>query len=110
MHERKRPGEGDISGPARGDVSAGGDSFRDWDNPEDSVYDDTPEGYYDDESGDDGGYIPGPGDPDYDLSEVHGYADWEAPQRSTLVPQWVIVAVSLLMIVAILIPVVLRVS
>lgn len=98
MQERRR---GDISGPERGD-------FRDWDNPEDQELDeDAPEGYYDEE-GDDDSYVPGPDDPDYDLSEEAGYAGWEAPRRDALVPQWVFVVVSLLLIFAILTPVILQ--
>jgi hypothetical protein len=87
--------------------------FPDWDNPEDEDEDweDAPEGYYDDEDdieaeddeGDDG-YIPGPGDPDYDLSEAAGYAGWEEPSRRGIVPQWAIVVFSIVLILAILIP------
>ena len=69
MQERRR---GDISGPEHGD-------FVDWNNPED-FEDDTPEGYYDDEE-DDGSYIPGANDPDYDLSEAAGYAGYQPPPR-----------------------------
>jgi len=99
MQDRRR---GDISGPERGD-------FVDWDNPED-LEDDTPEGYYDDEE-DDGSYIPGANDPDYDLSEAAGYAGYQPPpRRAGVFPQWVIVAVSLLLIVVILTPVILRLS
>jgi hypothetical protein len=98
MQERRR---GDISGPEHGD-------FVDWNNPED-FEDDTPEGYYDDEE-DDGSYIPGPDDPDYDLSEAAGYAGYGPPKRAGVFPQWVIVAVSLLLIVVILTPVILRLS
>ncbi len=99
MHERRR---GDISGPEHGD-------FVDWDNPEDSG-DDTPEGYYDDEEEDDGSYVPGPEDPDYDLSEAAGYAGYEPSRRVGVFPQWVIVAVSLLLIAVILLPLILRLS
>jgi len=98
MQERRR---GDISGPQHGD-------FVDWDNPEDSD-DDTPEGDYDDEE-DDGSYIPGPDDPDYDLSEAAGYAGWQPSRRAGVFPRWVIVAVSLLLILAILTPLLLRLS
>jgi hypothetical protein len=94
--ERRR---GDIQGPEHGD-------FTDWNNPED-LDEDAPEGYYDDEEEDDG-YVPGPDDPDYDLSEAAGYAGWEAPQREGLMPRWVIVAISLLLILAILTPLVLQ--
>jgi len=97
MQERRR---GDISGPERGD-------FTDWDNPEDEELDeDAPEGYYDEE--DDDSYVPGPDDPDYDLSEEAGYAGWEPRQSDGLVPRWMIVFVSLLLIFAILTPVILR--
>ena len=98
MQKRRR---GDISGPQDGD-------FVDWDNPEDSE-DDTPEGYYDNEE-DGGSYIPGPDDPDYDLSEAAGYAGWQPSRRAGVFPQWVIVAVSLLLILAILTPLILRLS
>jgi hypothetical protein len=65
-----------------------------------------PEGYYD---GDDDSYIPDEDDPDYDLSEVHGYSYWE-PARAELIPRWVIVTASILLIVAILIPLLIRIS
>ena len=94
--ERRR---GDIQGPEHGD-------FTDWNNPED-FEEDAPEGYYD-EDADDGSYVPGPEDPDYDLSEAAGYAEWEEPRREGIVPQWLIVLASLLLILAILTPVVLR--
>ena len=98
MQERRR---GDISGAKHGD-------FVDWDNPED-LEDDTPAGYYDDEE-DDGSYIPGPDDPDYDLSEAAGYSGWQPSRRAGVFPQWIIVAVSLLLILAILTPLILRIS
>jgi hypothetical protein len=99
MQERERRPGGDIRGPAHGD-------FTDWDNPEDEEFDDdTPEGYYDEDE--DGSYVPGPDDPDYDLSEEAGYAGWEEPRREAILPQWVIVAVSLLLILAIVTPAVL---
>jgi hypothetical protein len=49
-----------------------------------------------------------PGDPDYDLSEAAGYADWEPPRRTLSIPQWLIVAVSLLLILVLLLPAILR--
>jgi hypothetical protein len=96
--ERNR---GDIQGARHGD-------FTDWDNPED-YEEDAPEGYYD-EDDDDDSYVPGPDDPDYDLSEAAGYAGWEAPRREGPVPQWVIVVASLLLILAILTPVLLQID
>jgi hypothetical protein len=101
MQEReRRPRAGDIRAPEHGD-------FTDWDNPEDEEFDDdTPEGYY--EAEDDDSYVPGPEDPDYDLSEQAGYAGWEQPKREGLVPQWVIVVASLVLILAILTPVILQ--
>jgi hypothetical protein len=99
MHERERR-RGDITGAEYGD-------FTDWDNPEDEEFDDTPEGYYDDDEDDDS-YVPGPDDPDYDLSEAAGYAGWQEPKREGIVPQWVIVVVSLLLILAILTPAILQ--
>jgi len=95
MQERRR---GDISGAEHGD-------FTDWDNPED-YEEDAPEGYYDEE--DEESYIPGPDDPDYDLSEQAGYSGWESPRRHGMVPQWVIIVASLLLILAILTPVILQ--
>jgi len=95
MQERRR---GDISGSEHGD-------FTDWDNPED-YEEDAPEGYYDEE--DEESYIPGPDDPDYDLSEQAGYSGWESPRRGGTVPQWIIIVASLLLILAILTPVILQ--
>ncbi len=97
MHER-RPG-GDIRGPAHGD-------YTDWDNPEDEEY--APEGYYDEEDDEDDSYVPGPDDPDYDLSEAAGYREWDAPERETLIPRWLIVTLSILLILAILTPLLLQ--
>ena len=95
MQERdRRPGEGDIRGPSRGD-------FSDWDNPEDELEDD-PEGYYDDELDEEPELSPD--DPDYDLSEAAGYPGWEPPERRLLLPGWVIVAISLLLILSLLLP------
>ena len=98
MHERRRPGEGDIHGASHGD-------FTDWDNPEDE--EGAPEGYYDDEDEDDS-YIPGPDDPDYDLSEAAGYSEWEPPRRESIVPNWLIAVMSILLILAILLPLALQ--
>ena len=107
MQERERPGQGDVRGPSRGDTSAElSTGFTDWDNPEDEVLDeveDAPEGYYEEEQPDEG-YVPGPDDPDYDLSEAAGYSGWERPRRRSLLPQWLVVAVSLLLILALLVP------
>ncbi len=98
MQERRKPGQGDIIGQSRGD-------FTDWDNPEAEYDEDAPEGYYDD---DDDSYIPDETDPDYDLSEAHGYADWEPGRSGGPFPSWVIAAASILLIIAILIPLLLR--
>ena len=92
----ERPGEADIRGPTKGDYS-----FTDWDNPEDEL-EDAPEGYYEDEpEGEE--YEVGPDDPDYDLTEAAGYSGWDS-ERRTRIPQWVIVAVSLALILALLLP------
>ncbi len=102
MFEQRKPGRGDITGETHGD-------FTDWDNPEDEWEDeDAPEGYYDDE--DDDSYIPDETDPDYDLSEAHGYSDWEPRRAGGQFPGWVIAAVSILLIIAILIPIFLRID
>lgn len=98
MRERRRgPERGDVQGPGHGD-------FTDWDNPEDD-YDDAPG----DDDEDDDSYVPGPDDPDYDLSEAAGYAGWEAPRRGTLLPRWIIVAFSILLILALLTPLLIRI-
>jgi hypothetical protein len=108
MYEEKRrqqPGEETVVGgspPERTGV------FEDWDNPEDQDWDEgAPEGWDDEEEDD--GYIPDESDPDYDLSEAAGYANWE-PKGQAIIPQWVIVVASLLLIFAILIPVLIQVS
>ena len=89
---------GDVSGPSEGDISTG--AYPDWDNPED-FDEDAPEGYYDEDEDEDGGYVPGPDDPDYDLSEAHGYAGWEAPANGGLLPQWAVAAFCIVVILAI---------
>ncbi len=43
-----------------------------------------------------------PGDPDYDLSEEHGYT-WE-PKRPGWPPRWLIAAVTALVIAALILP------
>jgi hypothetical protein len=96
MQERRKPGQGDITGETRGD-------FTDWDNPEDTQ----PGGRLDDDEDDDS-YVPDETDPDYDLSEAHGYSDWE-PRRPGPFPTWSVAAASILLIIAILIPLLLRV-
>lgn len=96
VHERRRnPWDDEVQSVAE-------EQFTDWDNPEDE--EDAPEGYYDDDDSD----VPGPGDPDYDLSEQAGYAGWEAPKREGVFPQWAILLFSILLIVAILTPVILQ--
>jgi hypothetical protein len=44
----------------------------------------------------------GPGSADYDLSEEHGYT-WE-PARTQVIPQWVIVSLSVLLVVGLVFP------
>ncbi len=100
MRERDDQPGGDIHGSSRGDYSV--DNFPDWDNPEDvdDEQEDAPEGYYDDQIDHEGGYIPGPGDTDYDLSEAAGYAGYDPPKRSGIVPQWIIVIFTLTLVLA----------
>lgn len=106
MDEPRGPRRGDFTGASRGDVSGG---FTDWDNPEDEWgEEDAPEGYYEDDEDEDT-YIPDEEDPDFDLSEARGYAGWE-PSRGSPFPSWVIAAGSILLIIAILIPLLLRIS
>ena len=88
----RRPGEGDVSGPTRGD-------FTDWDNPEDA-WEEAADEYDDDEAY---GEMD-PDDPDYDLSESAGYADREPPKGRPFLPEWFIVAVSLLLVLALVLP------
>jgi hypothetical protein len=101
----------DRKRPQPGDETVAGDRppehtpvFEDWDNPEDY---EAPEGWDDGEEDD--SYIPDESDPDYDLSEAAGYAGWE-PKREHLIPQWVIVLASMLLIFAILVPLLIRIS
>jgi len=101
MQERERNKlRGDISGGSQGDYS-----FTDWDNPEDELdpdeHEDAPEGYYDDGEPDEE-YELTPDDPDYDLSEAAGYAGWQG--RREIIPQWAIVAFSMLLIASVLLP------
>ena len=110
MQDPKRPGEGDIRAPTHGDVSSGRDEgFTDWDNPEDDLdeIEVAPEGYYDDEEDDE--FELDPDDPDFDLSEGAGYAGYESDRRIGA-PQWAIIIFSLLLIIAILIPALIRLS
>ncbi len=44
----------------------------------------------------------GPGDPDYDLSEAHGYT-WE-PDRRWSFPPWLVAAISLVLAAALVLP------
>jgi hypothetical protein len=106
FEERKRPQPGEET-VAGGRPPEGMGAFEDWDNPEDEWDEEAPEGWDDDE--DDNSYIPDESDPDYDLSEVAGYADWE-PRRQEIIPRWVIVVASLLLIFAILVPLLIRIS
>lgn len=103
MHERRKEDPGAQYG-----IGGEPPPFQDWDNPED--FDDgAPEGYYDEGDDDeDDSYIPEPGDPDYDLSEAAGYAGWEEPARRGILPQWVIAAFSIALILAIIIPLLIR--
>ena len=99
MHERRKE--------EKRDEQLSGETFTDWDNPEDLRDEDEPEGYYD-EDGDDS-YVPDADDTDYDLSEAAGYADWE-PKREGIIPQWVIAAAALMLIIAILVPLLVRIN
>jgi len=98
MYERKKE--------EKRDEQLSGELFTDWDNPEDQD-EDAPEGYYD--KAEDEGYIPDEDDPDYDLSEAHGYSDWQ-PSRASIIPQWAIVLASLLLIFAVLIGILIGIS
>ena len=99
MHERRPQDRGDITGQTAGDVP-GEDLFPDWDNPED-FEEGEPEGYYDDPDEDDDSYVPGPGDPDYDLSEAAGYAGYDSRRGGQIIPQWAIAAFCIVVIIAI---------
>jgi hypothetical protein len=102
MHERRKEDPGAEYG-----ISGEPPPYQDWDNPED-FEEDAPEGYYDDEEDDT--YVPGPGDPDYDLSEAAGYSGWEEPTRRAILPQWLIALFSIALILAIVIPLLIRAS
>jgi hypothetical protein len=59
---------------------------------------------YDDGSPDD--ELPeeiGPDDPDYDLSEAHGYR-WEPTRENWPVPPWLLVLVTLIVLAGLLLP------
>ena len=43
-----------------------------------------------------------PGDPDYDLSEDHGYT-WE-PHRTNWPPRWLLIAVTVAVVAALVVP------
>ena len=45
----------------------------------------------------------GPGDADYDLSEEHGYT-WEPKREHWPVPPWALIAISLLVVLALVLP------
>lgn len=112
MHQRKddkdvQPGQTSGLGPRPEDEFV----FPDWDNPEDRD-DGAPEGYYDDQDeeefeddeDDDDSYIPDEDDPDYDLSEQAGYADWEPSASRGLMPQWVITTIAVILVLALVFP------
>ena len=60
------------------------------------------------EEDEDEDYELSPGDPDYDLSEAAGHSQWRPEGRSSPIPQWLIIAVSLLLILAVFLPVILQ--
>ncbi|MBI1886514.1 MAG: hypothetical protein HYS09_09435 [Chloroflexi bacterium] len=91
MTERGRPGEPDIKGPVHGDWTDAGALDEEEDLPED-----------------DEEYEVGPDDPDYDLSEGAGYAGWEPRTKRFPWPQWLIVALAFLLILALVVPSLLR--
>ncbi len=45
----------------------------------------------------------GPGDPDYDLSEAHGYM-WEPSRENWPVPPWLLVVISIIVVIALILP------
>ena len=45
----------------------------------------------------------GPDDPDYDLSEAHPYS-WEPARKHWPVPPWLLMAISLLVVAALILP------
>ncbi len=92
------------------DLRHGDITFRQEDVEHDFEFDDYEaeddrEGYEEEEDADEG-YSIGEDDPDYDLSETAGYRDWEPRSRSGsfFLPQWIIVAISLLLILTLLLP------
>jgi hypothetical protein len=115
MHQQRKDWEkGDITGQTAGDRPPPESEFDfpDWDNPED-FDEDAPEGYYEEDDDEewedeDDSYIPGPDDPDYDLSEAHGYSEWE-PREGGPIPQWVLTLLAVLLILALLFPIYLSV-
>ena len=85
-------------------------NFPDWDNPED---DGAPDGYYDDEDADedddDDSYVPDEDDTDYDLTEAAGYADYDSEGRASPVPEWMITAFAVVVILAIVLGLILAI-
>ena len=65
---------------------------------------------FDFDEGDEGEDYISPDDPDYDLSEEVGYSGWEPRQSFFRIPQWLILAISLLLMLALLLPAILRLS
>ena len=63
----------------------------------------------DPEADEDEEWIPNPDDRDYDLSEAADFVDPGAASRGFM-PQWLIAAISLILIAAILTPVLLRLT
>ncbi|HZP27055.1 MAG TPA: hypothetical protein VFB90_08420 [Dehalococcoidia bacterium] len=49
-----------------------------------------------------------PGDPDYDLSEAAGYAGYEPKRGLWPPPSWLVAAVSILLLIVILLPLLLQ--
>jgi hypothetical protein len=75
-------------------------NFPDWDNPEDG--EGAPEGYYDEDyEEEDEDYVPDETDPDYDLSEAASYSGYEPSTGEGPIPQWVITAMAVAVVLAI---------
>jgi hypothetical protein len=63
---------------------------RDWEIPDADEYEDEEDEF-------------GPGSADYDLSEEHGYM-WEPKREHWPVPPWLLITVSIIVIVALVLP------